>query len=409
MIRVIHLQYLTTTASPGNRLHNAFLNEGIDSNILSLYSDINESENIKSLTKKGKWISKLNNEIESILTRNKNPQFGEFSFPIIGSNIAHLDQVKRADIIYVHWVLNGFLSLNNIEQLVKLNKPIIFFMHDMWTITGGCHHSFECDKYKVKCHNCQFFPVDKNKDLSTIEFNQKLKIFSKYDNLSFIAPSKWLYDCAKQSALIKDKSLFYIPNILDDKIFKPINQEVAKHVLNIKSSEFVIAFGAISINSPYKGWKYLQKALELLYEDENYRNIKVLIFGSGYSKEVADAIPFETEFVGFLNNEYATTLVYNAADVFVAPSVAEVFGYVVLESLCCGTPVVAFKTGGIPDLISHKDNGYLANCKDPSDLAIGIKYCLDHKIKGYRLPCFEPQVVAKQHIDLMNKVMYQEM
>lgn len=404
-LRVLHLQYMTTEASPGHRLHNAFLDAGINSSLLSLYNELDEQNNISSLGRKSRWIAKINNRTESYLKRKTTSQFGIFSYPVIGSNISELEVVKEADVIYVHWVLNGFLSLKNIEQLVKLNKPIIFFMHDMWTITGGCHHSFGCDKYMKHCHNCKFFIGDKENDLSTSEFKSKKKLFSTYDNVYFIAPSKWLFNCAKQSALTKEKPVFYIPNYLDDKVFKPFEKNVAKQILNFEKEDIVIAFGAISIDSPYKGWKYLQKALDLLHENANYKNVSILIFGSGYKKEVAEAIPFKTKFMGFLTNEYATNLMYNAADVFIAPSLAEVFGYVILESLRCGTPVVAFNTGGIPDLIKHKNNGYLAEYKDSKDLASGIKYCINNDVPGYALPEFEGDLIIGKHLGLIEQIL----
>ena len=400
-LRILHLQYKTTEASPANRLHKAFLKAGMDSSLLCLYNELDEQKPISSLGRKAKWISRVNNWIETYLKRKMTSQYGIFSYPVIGSDISELDVVKDADVIYIHWVLNGFLSLDSFNQLLKLNKRIIFFMHDMWTITGGCHHSFGCDKYMNQCHNCKFFIGNKEKDLSYKEFNEKKKLFSTYENISFIAPSKWLFDCAKQSALTKEKPVFYIPNYLDDDIFKPFEKSVAKNLLNIDQDEIVIAFGAISIESPYKGWEYLKEALELLYQDGNFKNVSILIFGSGYKKEITEAIPFKIKFVGYLSNEYAINLMYNAADVFIAPSIAEVFGYVILESLRCGTPVVAFNTGGIPDLIEHKENGYLAQYKDAKDLAAGIKYCLGNQIKGYALPQFEGNAIMNSHKELI--------
>ena len=404
-LKILHLQYGTSAASPGHRLHNAFLDAGINSSLLSLYNELDEQKNISNLGRKARWVANINNRTESYLKRKMTSHFGAFSYPIIGSNISKIDVVIKADVIYLHWVLNGFLSLKNIEQLIKLNKPIIFFMHDMWTITGGCHHSFGCNKYMEHCHNCKFFIQDKEKDLSYREFNRKKKLFSNNENVYFIAPSKWLFDCAKQSSLIKEKPVFYIPNYLNDKIFKPFEKKIAKKILNIDKDKIVIAFGAISIGSPYKGWKYLQKALELLEKDEKYENVHVLIFGSGYNKEVTEQIPFRTTFAGFLTSEYATTLIYNAADVFLAPSLADNLPYTILESEYCGTPVVAFDIGGISDLIEHKANGYLADYKDSLDLATGIKYCLDNDVKGYALPEFKGDLIIEKHLGLIEQIL----
>jgi len=404
-LKVLHLQYATTSSSPGYRLHEAFVNRGVSSSLLSLYNDLDESSNITSLGRNSRWISKANNKAEGFLKRNMTSEFGIFSYPVLGSNISDMDMVRDADVIYIHWVLNGFLSLKNIEELIKLNKPILFFMHDMWTITGGCHHSFGCNKYMEECNNCKFFTGDNHNDLSTSEFNKKKKLFSTYDNVNFIAPSKWLFNCAKDSALTKEKPVFHVPNYLDGKIFKPFDKSIAKKILNIEEEEIVIAFGAISIDSPYKGWKYLQKALEIIAEDSYFNNASILIFGSGYNQEIADSIAFKTRFMGFLTSDYATNLMYNAADVFMAPSVADNLPYTILESHHCGTPVVAFDTGGIPDLIKHTSNGYIAECKNSQDLAKGIKYCLENKIKGYALPEFEGDLIMDQHLDIIQRLL----
>lgn len=395
---------MEASGSAGLKLQNAFWDAGIDSSILSLFSGTNGNEKIKYLRKRAKIIAKIDGKIQSFLTRKKINEFGSFSYPILGTNISNIKQIKNADIIYLHWILGGFLNMKNIEQLAKLGKPIIFFMHDMWTITGGCHHSFTCEKYISGCNNCQMFPGQIKKDFSYKEFNKKIKLFSKYDNLYFVSPSKWLYNCAKRSFLTKNKPVFYIPNIIENKIFKPFDKNIAKQILNIEPTETVLAFGAVSINNPYKGWNYLQTALEKLKNDTILKKITVLIFGKGYDRTIADAIPFKTKFMGFLKDNLSTVLVYNAADIFIAPSVADNLPSTILEALSCGTPVVAFDTGGIPDLIKHKENGYLAKYKDAEDLANGINYCIANKFKGYVLPQFETTQTIKKHLELFDYI-----
>jgi glycosyltransferase involved in cell wall biosynthesis len=405
MLKVVHLQtHLPSSGNAAHRLHNAFLEASIDSSMLSLTSDIQDDTRIMHLGKKAQIISWINNKLQSFITRSSIRHFGLFSFPILGTNVAKMEQVKKAEVIYLHWVIGGFLSLTNIKQLAKLNKPIVFFMHDMWTITGGCHHSFECEKYKNKCTNCQMFPNNKKNDLSSLEFDKKVKLYSKFKNLYFVSPSNWLFDCARQSELTNNKPVFYIPNIIDTKLFKPFDKTIAKQILNIDPETKVISFGALSVDSPYKGWKYLQEALEVFKREYTKKNVTVLIFGSGYNKLTADALPFNTKFMGRLRDDYSTVLVYNAADVFIAPSLADNLPTTVMESMCCGTPVVAFDIGGIPDLIKHKINGYLSNYRDSEDLANGIKFCLENNIKGKMLPVFEPGKIIKEHIKLISNI-----
>ena len=132
--------------------------------------------------------------------------------------------------------------------------------------------------------------------------------------------------------------------------------------------------------------------------------ITVLIFGSGHSRQIADAIPFKTKFMGYLSDEHATMLVYNAADVFIAPSTAEAFGYVIMESLSCGTPVVAFEVGGVPEMIKHKENGYIAKYKDANDVCNGIKFCLQNNLKGSLQPEFYTNAIIKKHLSLFDEI-----
>ena len=142
-----------------------------------------------------------------------------------------------------------------------------------------------------------------------------------------------------------------------------------------------------------------------MYNDKNFNaNITILIFGNGYSKEIAESVPFKIKFMGFLRDEYSTILAYNAADVFIAPSLADNLPTTVLESLSCGTPVVGFDVGGIPDMIKNKENGYLANYRDANDIYEGIKFCLENKLIGYTLPQFDETFIINEHLDLHKKV-----
>lgn len=406
MTKVVHIQYSIDSAGRAAiRLQHAFNNVDVESCIVSLQHSMYGNNNIKYLGPNARLISRVEDKIQAYLTKKCNKQLGTFSYPVLGTNVTKLDEVKNADIIYIHWALKGLLNFKSVKQIAGLNKPVIVFLHDMWNITGGCHHSFTCEKYKTEgCNDCPMFPTTKRNDLSAKEFRKKIKLYSKYNNLYFVSPSKWLYNCAKESLLTKNKPVFYIPNLIDNIIFKPADKTVSRQILNLDVNETIIAFGAVSVNSPYKGWAYLQKALELLKQDDSIKNISVLIFGSGYDKGIAESIPFKTKFMGYLQDEYSTALVYNAADVFIVPSLADNLPTTVQESLSCGTPVVGFEVGGIPDMISHKKNGYLARYKDAGDIAEGIKFCINNRIKGYRLPDFEPSVIVQKHLELFEQI-----
>jgi len=386
------------------RLHKSFLEEGVDSQVLSLVGDLDDDACMMNSGKKA-WIkARIDYKIESCILRNTIKDLGKFSFPVLGTDISKFESVYKADIIYLNWVLGGFMNLQGYRNLAKTGKPVVIVMHDMWTITGGCHHSFSCDKYTSECFKCPMFNGRNLFDLAARGYRKKLKLYTEFENLYFVSPSKWLHDCAKKSSLTRHKPVFHIPNIVDESVFKPLNKEAARQFLNINSEEYVIAFGALSLSNPYKGWKELEKALDILSKGKYHRNLSVLIFGGGYNQKLANSIRLKTIFLGYLKDEYSMALAYNAADVFVVPSKADNLPTTILECLSCGTPVTGFDVGGIPEMIDHMNNGYLASGNDPEDLAKGIEFCLANKLRGRLLPDFHKDVILKKHMDLLNNI-----
>lgn len=403
--RVIHVQiHSFSGGKAARRLHKSFLEEGVDSQVLSLVGDLDDDACMMNSGKKA-WIkARIDYKIESCILRNTIKDLGKFSFPVLGTDISKFESVYKADIIYLNWVLGGFMNLQGYRNLAKTGKPVVIVMHDMWTITGGCHHSFSCDKYTSECFKCPMFNGRNLFDLAARGYRKKLKLYTEFENLYFVSPSKWLHDCAKKSSLTRHKPVFHIPNIVDESVFKPLNKEAARQFLNINSEEYVIAFGALSLSNPYKGWKELEKALDILSKGKYHRNLSVLIFGGGYNQKLANSIRLKTIFLGYLKDEYSMALAYNAADVFVVPSKADNLPTTILECLSCGTPVTGFDVGGIPEMIDHMNNGYLASGNDPEDLAKGIEFCLANKLRGRLLPDFHKDVILKKHMDLLNNI-----
>lgn len=398
MRKVVHLQnHLPSSGNAAFRLHKVLTERGVHSTMLSLTKDLPTAEKINSLRLRAQAKAMANGRMHKRLVKKVNKEYGMFSYPILGSDVSNHPLVLGADIIYLHWIIGGFMNFNSIKKLAKLNKPIIVFMHDMWSMTGGCHYSFSCTNFESNCANCQMFPKAERVALPQKGFNKKQKLYGLFTNLHFIAPSNWLYELAKKSMLLKNKPIHYIANVVDTKPFKPMNQKFARQVFGLKENTKIIAFGAASPKSPYKGWQYLKGALVELSQTCGTENFSVVIFGSDHDEQIAKAIPFETHFVGRLRDEYTTALLYNAADVFVAPSLAEAFGLVILEALRCGTPVAAFNTGGIPDLVQHGKNGYLAKYKDTKDLADGIRFCIDEGLEGFASNVFDVDSIVSSH------------
>ncbi|HSF55796.1 MAG TPA: glycosyltransferase [Algoriphagus sp.] len=402
MKRVLHIQFSMKSAGTAAwRLHEAFSEqEGFSSEVLSLHQDDSERPGLYNLPKLARYTANLNNRLHKYVIKYDQRKYALFSYPILGTDISNHECVKRADVIYVHWVQMGFMTLGGFEKLIKTGKKIIFFMHDMWYVTGGCHNSFGCNGYQVDCSNCPI--LETNKNIPSKQLALKKEIFN-HENVSFVSPSRWLMDCAKKSISTKDRAIYYIPNYFKSKHFVPQDKAQAKLKLGINPEIKIIAFGAVTLFSAFKGFEYLEKALRHLPTIFDSKDIQILIFGSGTEDEMNNRFPYKFKFLGYLNSEEQLALAYGASDVFVIPSVADNQPTMVVESLACGIPVVGFETGGIPDMIQHKSNGYLAKSKDYIDLAEGIKYCLQENLSGYQLEYFDPKNIMDLHTELINE------
>lgn len=361
------------------RLHRAMQSEGIDSTFFALDRSITDDISIKTVQQRKKIIKSLIGSIKLILFRKTklSDKKGLFSDMSYGYKIGQFLDLQQFDIIYLHWINSNFLSLIGLEEILKTGKKVYWFLHDMFPITGGCHHSFECNGYFQNCGLCPYMKTNKPKDFSYKQLKRKHKILDKYDNLTFISPSKWLTECAKSSSLGQKHAVQCIPNIANDKYFNKQDKTFCKNLLGIQTNVNYIAFGAVSaLSNPYKGFEYLEEALRILKERKVSCNL--LVFGSSYNKQIEERLPYKCHFLGYLHDVYTLNLLYNSAEVFCVPSLAETFCQTALESVFCGTPVVAFNIGGLPDIVSE-NTGYLAEYKDAEDLANGIEQCLKRK------------------------------
>lgn len=306
----------------------------------------------------------------------KEHPYALWSFNNIGYDLAREECVRSADVIILHWINGGFLSVKGVERLLKLGKPVIWFMHDMWPLTGGCHYSFECTKYMTHCGACNMFHDhaghNKMRDLSYIQHQRKLSKWGKYPNLIIVAPSHWLARCAQHSALFGSLRIHVAPNVIDTTKYRPHSASACRDLLGLPRDKKIILFVADQVQAVYKGWPYLQSALQHLDKETT----ECLVLGNCDQKFISDNVPLKTHFTGLLKDDYSMILAYNAADVLVTPSLADNFPNVLLESLSCGTPAVGFDVGGIPDLIVHKETGYLVRYQDAGDLGRGINWVL---------------------------------
>lgn len=294
-----------------------------------------------------------------------------------------LAKVKQynPDLINLHWICKGFLQL---ETLAKLQKPLVWTLHDMWPFTGGCNYSQKCDRYTSSCGSCPILHSNNDRDLSHWIWNRKLKAW-KTINLTLISPSNWLAECARSSSLFRNHRIEVIPHGLDIQIYKPIARQVARQLLNLPQDKQLVLFGALYPNSDRrKGFHLLQPALQSLSQSSWQDRIELVIFGASQPEPAVD-VGFKCHYLGRLYDDISLVTAYSAADVMVAPSVQEAFGQTGSESLACGTPVVAFNGTGLKDIVEHQETGYLAQPYEIEDLASGIAWVLENDERHQKL------------------------
>ena len=294
-----------------------------------------------------------------------------------GTDITRLRVFREADVIHLHWVNQGMLSLDGIRKILRSGKPVVWTMHDMWPATAICHLTLGCNNFKTACHHCKYLPEGGSaNDLSAKVWRKKQEVLSK-QSVTFVACSRWLEGEARQSALLAEHKITSIPNPIDTYIYKEASKVEARQHLGLPHDKQIILFVSQRVTNRNKGINYLVEACQLLvkqYPDMQERT-GVAILG-GHAEETEGLLPFETYPLGYVSDERRIVDVYNAADTFVLPSLSENLPNTIMEAMACGVPCIGFKVGGIPEEIDHQKNGYVAAYCDAQDLARGLRWVL---------------------------------
>lgn len=319
--------------------------------------------------------------------------------------------VDHVDIIHLDWIANGCL---NLKDLKKIKKPIVWTLHDVWAITGGCHCNLGCEKWVNGCGACPQLERHDNNDISAHFWKAKKKALNAIPNLSVITPSNWLGNMAMKSQFFKKRKIQVIPNCLDTNLFKPINKSYSRKALNLPQRSKVVLFGAANaINTWYKGFDLLIEALNHL-KVKTDALIHLVVFGASLSDIENIILPYPITCFDTIRDEMTLMIVYNSADVFVGPSRQDNFPNTFLEATSCGIPCVGFSVGGIPEIVEHQKNGYIAKPFDTSDLANGISWVLEDAERHKSLSMYGREkainnysmdVVAQKHIELYKQLL----
>lgn len=361
-------------AVAASRLYVALRNKGID--VKMLVRD-KQSNDINVFSLPNQKIQKIKFLFERFLifVMNKFSRKGLFDIDIAscGVDITKLSIFKEADVIHLHWVNQGMLSLSDLRKICESGKKIVWTMHDLWPLTAICHYTKECDKYITKCEKC-ILCNNKVVDISSIVFDRKKAIYAS-DNITFVACSKWLRDLGRKSKLIQGNKIVSIPNTIDLTVFNKREKIAIRKKLGLPLEKKIVLFGALNVTDERKGFKYLAEASLILKNKYLVSDLVVITLGNK-TEEVKNLIHQPIISLDYIKDESSISELYNAVDLFVIPSLEENLPNMIMEALACGVPCVGFNVGGIPEMISHKENGYVVEYKNSDDLAKGIYWSL---------------------------------
>lgn len=299
----------------------------------------------------------------------------------------------RPDVVNLHWLGGGFVRL---ESLARLRTPMVWTLHDMWAFTGGCHYSAGCTRYQLACGACPRLGSGRERDLSRWVWRRKGRTYDD-TSLTLVAPSRWMAERAGASSLLEGRRIEVIPNGLDTARFRPGDRSEARRALGLPADRLLVAFGAFHADSDRrKGYAELQAALGLLRAAPVGDAVDLVTFG-GDPERADEGLGLPVHRLGLLEDPRTVVRAYRAADIFVAPSLEDNLPNTVLEALACGTPVVAFDAGGIPEMVEPGKVGALAPVGDARALAEAMARVLEDRKARERMGRRARERVVRDH------------
>lgn len=314
---------------------------------------------------------------------------------------------QNAEIINLHWVSN-FMDYSSFFE--NNNKPLVWTLHDQNPFLGGEH--YESLMYGMGEEGKPLKRIHSSKELKEEQHHLevKRKALEKIENIRIVCPSKWLLETSQKSDLFKNYTHYHIPNGFPTDIFQPYNQEFARQVLGLPKDKLVILFVAEGLHNTRKGFSYLQSALENIFSTSTSKSelcLSVVGEGNISTKLLNNVMSF-----GKVQDERIMTLIYAAADVFVIPSLEDNLPNTMIEAILCGTPVIGFPIGGIPDAIQNDKNGYLCEEISVEALQNTIKKFIDNstffnrqRIAKEAKEKYALSVQAKKYIELYHSIL----
>ena len=353
------------------RLHQGLREIGQDSRMLVRYKDStdnsvfcvtpknpkekNEQEFLLDVVVQGQYINSHRTEISNTI----------FSLPYSGLDLSSLPMMQATDVINLHWVAR-YQSLPTLNKLFSLGKPVVWTLHDQCAFTGGCHYGAGCRKYRTDCMECPQLDDDPF-NLPAAILRDKLEFFKGAD-LTIVTPSRWMAERARESRLFKDLKIEAIPNSLETNLYTPSPKAAAKGKMGLESDVVTLLFGGEDGNEKRKGFRELVAAIQYCLKDGDFQALvrkgKIRLTCFGRPNDEIETLGIPVDPLGYLDSDEKIRDAYAGADIFVLPSLEDNLPNTILEAMSCGTPVVAFDTGGIPEMVSNGVTGQVVPLGD---------------------------------------------
>jgi glycosyltransferase involved in cell wall biosynthesis len=373
-MKILHVHDIDQPATGGgaivmHRLHVALKNAGIGSSILCNTKKLRSSES--TVIPRGRLLGQFERQLKRLTS-----SIGLNDIHCLSTfKIKQMEAYREADILHLHCIHGGFFNYLALPGLTA-TKTAVFTLHDMWPYTGHCAVSYDCDRWKIGCGQCPYprnYPSIR-RDNTALEWRLKRWVYDR-SRVVVVTPSSVQTERAKQSMLSR-VPIYEIPNGVDTDAYQPLDRQECRHILRIPKSKKVLMFAATALNAVNKGGDLLVRAIQLLPSSLK-AEVMLLMLGEG-GETFQELVDVETVNLGYVNYDRLKSVAYSAADLFVLPSRGESLSLVLQESMACGTPMVAFRAGGMIDLVRPGLTGYLAKRDDPEDLSKVIVQLLEN-------------------------------
>jgi len=389
------------------RLHRALRDQGIDSSMRVAHASSGDAWVQAPRSKPRQAMALLRSTASWWLSkpqRSANPV--THSVASLPSGLDRELNAKGADLLHLHWLQDEFLS---VEAIGRLRGPVVWTLHDTWPFCGSEHYPLDAQdqRFALGYSRGSRSELDRGLDLDRWTWLRKGKAWrSLLPRLQLIAPSRWMAEQASRSALLHGVPCQVLPNAIPQ-VFQPRDRVQARATLGWPQAKQLILFGAIDATDPRKGADLLQAALRRLAPQDS-EPLMAVILGQSQPKQPQDW-PIPAFYSGRFHDDVSLALAYAAADVVVVPSRMDNLPQSATEAMACGTPVVAFDQGGMADVITHQQTGWLAQPFDPQALSQGIRWALQRPqwqpVVSQHLSRWRPDAVARAHADLYAEVL----